>query len=96
MPRQSNGLQDTYLDPHYCKELPSKIDYERVSPYIAFTPHEVIQHTLRQTAQLAKSTDQRQFQVLRRKRLHEFLLHILIFLLQRQLKDTIVYMFPLV
>ena len=43
-------------DPHFSKALPSKIDYERLSPYFAFRPHDVIQHTLRQTTQLAKST----------------------------------------
>jgi hypothetical protein len=43
-------------DPHYSKALPSKIDYERLSPYFALRPHDVIQHTLRQTTQLAKST----------------------------------------
>jgi hypothetical protein len=66
-------------DPHYSKALPSKIDYERLSPYFAFRPHDVIQHTLRQTTQLAKSTVhypmqrhlKSQFQMLRHKRLHE-------------------------
>jgi hypothetical protein len=66
-------------DPHYSKALPSKIDYERLSPYFAFRPHDVIQHTLRQTTQLAKSTVnyplqchlRSQFQMLRHKRLNE-------------------------
>ena len=40
-------------DPHLSKALPGKIDYERLSPYFAFRPHDVIQHTLRQTTQLA-------------------------------------------
>jgi hypothetical protein len=35
--------------PHYSKALPSKIAYERLSPYFAFRPHDVIQHTLRRT-----------------------------------------------
>jgi hypothetical protein len=43
-------------DPHFSKALPSKIDYKRSSPYFLFRPHYVIQHTLRQTTQLAKST----------------------------------------
>jgi hypothetical protein len=67
------------VDPHYSKALPSKIDYERLSPYFAFRPHDVIQHTLRQTTQLAKSTvhyPMRRhlkscFQMLRHKRLNE-------------------------
>jgi hypothetical protein len=66
-------------DPHYCKELPSKIDYERLSPYFAFSPHDVIHNTLRQTPQLAKSTIPYPmrlhlnscFQMLRHKRLNE-------------------------
>jgi hypothetical protein len=68
-----------YVDPHYSKALPSKIDYERLSPYFAFRPHDVIQHTLRQTTQLAKSTVhypmrrhlKSRFQMLRHKRLNE-------------------------
>jgi hypothetical protein len=32
------------------------MDYERLSPYLTFRPHDVIQNTLRQTTQLAKST----------------------------------------
>jgi hypothetical protein len=42
--------------PHYSKTLPSKIDYEQLSPYVAFRPDDVIQNTLRQTTQLTKST----------------------------------------
>jgi hypothetical protein len=34
-------------DSHYSKPLPAKIDCERLSPYFAFQPHDVIQHTLR-------------------------------------------------
>ena len=67
------------IDPHFSKALPSKIDYERLSPYFAFRPHDVIQHTLRQTTQLAKSTIhypmrrhlKSRFQMLRHKRLNE-------------------------
>jgi hypothetical protein len=59
--------------------LPAKIDYEKLSPYFAFRPHDVIQHTLRQTTQLAKSTIhypmrrhfKSRFQMLRHKRLYE-------------------------
>jgi hypothetical protein len=58
-----------------------KIDYEKLSPYFAFRPHDVIQHTLRQTTQLAKSTIhypmrchlKSRFQILRHKRLNKFI-----------------------
>jgi hypothetical protein len=64
------------IDPHFSKALPSKIDDERLSPYFAFRPLDVIQHTLRQTTQLAKSTVhfpmqrhlKSRFQMLRHKR----------------------------
>jgi hypothetical protein len=65
--------------PHYSKALPSKIDYERLSPYFAFRPHDVIQQTLRQTTQVSKSTIhypmqhhlKSRFQTLRHVRLNE-------------------------
>jgi len=76
---QINHTAVTKTDPHYSKALPSKIDYERLSPYFAFRPHDVIQNTLRQTTQLAKSTIhypmrrhlKSRFQMLRHKRLNE-------------------------
>jgi hypothetical protein len=51
----------------------------KLSPYFAFRPRDVIQHTLRQTTQLAKSTIHYQmrfhlksrFQMLRHRRLNE-------------------------
>jgi hypothetical protein len=46
----------TTSDPHYSKALHIKIDYEKLSPYFAFRPRDVIQHTLQQTTELAKST----------------------------------------
>jgi hypothetical protein len=36
------------IDHLYKKALPAKIDYEKLSPYFAFRPHDVIQHTFRQ------------------------------------------------
>jgi hypothetical protein len=65
------------MDSFYSKSLPSKIDYEKLSPYFAFRPHDIIQHTLRQTTQLAKSTIhypmrrylKSHFQMIRNKRL---------------------------
>jgi hypothetical protein len=79
---QKTNVKDSALvniDPHFSKALPSKIDYKRLSPYFAFRPHDVIQHTLRQTTQLAKSTIhypmrrhfKSRFQMLRHKRLKE-------------------------
>jgi hypothetical protein len=56
---QKTNVEDSVMlniDPHFRKALPSKIDYERLSPYFAFSPHDVIHHTLRQATQLAKST----------------------------------------
>jgi hypothetical protein len=63
----------------YSKALSAKIDYEKLSSYYAFCPHDVMQHTLRQTTQLAKSTIhypmrhhlKSRFQVLRHKVLNE-------------------------
>jgi hypothetical protein len=46
---QKTNEEDSVLvnmDPHFSKALPSKINYERLSPYFAFRPHDVIQHTL--------------------------------------------------
>ena len=52
---------------------------KKLSPYFAFRPHDVIQHTLRQTTQFTKSTIyhpmrshlKSRFQMLRHKRLNE-------------------------
>jgi hypothetical protein len=74
-----NDLHQSNKDSFYSKALPAKIDYERLSPYFAFRPHDVIQHTLRQTTQLTYSTIhypmrhhlKSRFQMLRHKRLNE-------------------------
>jgi hypothetical protein len=73
---QKTNVEESVLlniDPHFSQALHSKIDYESLSPYFAFKPHDVIQQTLSQTKQLAKSTIhypmqcqlRSQFQVLR-------------------------------
>jgi hypothetical protein len=52
---QKTNVEDSILvktDTHFRKALRSKIDFERLSPYFAYTPHDVIQHTLRQTTSL--------------------------------------------
>jgi hypothetical protein len=77
--KSANDLSQLNTDTFYIKELPAKIDYEKLLPYFAFRPHDVIQHTLRQTTQLAKSTIhypmrrhlKSRFQILRHKRLNE-------------------------
>jgi hypothetical protein len=74
-----NYLHQLNKDSFYIKSLPDKIDYEKLSPYFAFRPHDVTQHTLRQTTQLAKSTIhypmrchlKSRFQTLRHKRINE-------------------------
>ena len=34
------NVMPTTTDPHPSKALPGKIDYERLSPYFAFQPHD--------------------------------------------------------
>jgi hypothetical protein len=77
--KNANDLNQLNKDYFYSKTLPAKIDYEKLSVYFAFRPHDVIQHTLRQTTQLARSTIHypmrchlmSQFQILRHKRMNE-------------------------
>jgi hypothetical protein len=77
--KDANDLNQLNKESFYSNALPSKIDYEKLSPYFAFRPHDVILHTLRQTTQLAKSTIhypmrrqlKSRFQILRHKRLNE-------------------------
>jgi hypothetical protein len=51
-----DGINQFNKDSFYSKAIPTKADYETLSPYFAFRPHDVMQHTLRQKPQLAKST----------------------------------------
>jgi hypothetical protein len=77
--KNSSDINQLNKDSFYSKALPAKIDYEKLSPYFAFRPHDVIQHTLRQTTQLAKYTIyypmrhhlKSRFQMLRHKRSNE-------------------------
>jgi hypothetical protein len=77
--KNANDINQLNKDSFYSKALPAKIDYEKLSLYFAFRPHDVIQHTLRQTTQLAKSTShylmrhhlKSRFQMVRYKRLNE-------------------------
>jgi hypothetical protein len=77
--KNANDLNQLNKDSFYIKSLPAKFDFEKLSPYFAFRPHDVIQHTLRQTTQLAKSIIhypmrrhlKSRFQILRHKRSNE-------------------------
>jgi hypothetical protein len=77
--KNANDLNQLNKDSFSNKALPAKIDYEKSTPYFAFRPHDNIQHTLRQTTQLAKCTIhypmrshlKSRFQMLRNKRLSE-------------------------
>jgi hypothetical protein len=77
--KNANDINQSNKDSFYSKALPANIDYEKLSPYFAFRPYDVIQHTLRQKTQLAKSTNhypmrchlKSRFQMLRHKRLNE-------------------------
>jgi hypothetical protein len=74
-----NSLWPNNKNPHYSKDLPEKTDYERLSPYAAFWPHEFVWHILKQFTQIANSKDhypmqrhlQSHFQMFRYKRLNE-------------------------
>jgi hypothetical protein len=77
--KNANDTNQLNKESFYSNTLPAKINYENLSPYFAFRPHDVIQHTLRQKTQLAKSTIHYpmrchlkcRFQMLRHKRLNE-------------------------
>jgi hypothetical protein len=83
----------------YSKTLPAIIDYEKLSPYFAFRPHDVIHHTLRQTTQLANSTIhypmrhylKSRFQMLSHKRLNEVIATDTYLQMKNQLKAIIVH-----
>jgi hypothetical protein len=44
---QVNQAAPIITDPYYSKAQPNKIDYERMSPYFVFRPHDDIQNILR-------------------------------------------------
>jgi hypothetical protein len=85
--KDANDINQLNKHSFYSKALPAKIDYEKLSPYFSFRPHDVIQHTLRQTTQLAKSTIhypirrhlKSRFQMLRHKRLNKVIATITYF-----------------
>jgi hypothetical protein len=43
--KNASDMNQSNMDSFYSKALPTKIDYEKRSPYFAFLPHDVIQHT---------------------------------------------------
>jgi hypothetical protein len=47
--KNANDINQLNKDSFYSNILPAKIGYEKLSPCFAFRPHDVIQHTLRQT-----------------------------------------------
>jgi hypothetical protein len=77
--KSANDINQLYKDSCYSKALTAKSDYEKLSPYFTFCPHDVTQDTLRQTIQLAKYTThypmncylKSRFQMLRHKRFNE-------------------------
>jgi hypothetical protein len=77
--KNANDINQLNKDSFYSKDLPAKIDYEKLSPNFAFHPHDVLQHSLTQTTELAKSTIhypmrrhlKSRFQMIRHKRLNE-------------------------
>jgi hypothetical protein len=79
--KDANDLNQLNKDSFYSKALPTKIYYEKLSPYFVFLPNDGIQHTLRQTTRQAKSTIhypmrrhlKSRFQMLRQKRLNEII-----------------------
>jgi hypothetical protein len=96
--KTESEFADVYLN-YVRKALPVKIDYEKLSPYFTFRPHDVIHHTLRQTTQLAKSTIhypmrhhlKSRFQMLRHKRLNEVIATDTYYVDKNQLKAMIVH-----
>jgi hypothetical protein len=52
----SNYINQSSKDSLHGKTLPPKIGYDKSSPYFTLLPHDVINHILRQTTQLDKST----------------------------------------
>jgi hypothetical protein len=91
---QDSQTLSTNTVPNYSKALPSNIDYERLSPYFALRPHDLIQNTLRKTTQLAKSTIhypmrrhlKSRFQMFSHKRLNEVIATDTYFASERSIK----------
>jgi hypothetical protein len=77
--KNANDINQSKKDSFYSKALSAKIEYEKLSPYFTYFPHDVMNHVLRQTTQLAKSIIyflirlhlKSRFQMLRHKRLNE-------------------------
>jgi hypothetical protein len=94
-----NDISQLSKNSFYRKALPAKIDNEKLSPYFSFRSHEVIQHTLRQTTQLSKSTIhypmrhylKSRFQILSHKKLNEVITTDTYFTNYNQLKDIILH-----
>jgi hypothetical protein len=93
--KNANDISQLNKDSFYRKALPAKMDYEKLSPYFALCPHDVIQHTLRETTQLAKSTIhypmrchlKSRFQILIHKRLNEVIATDTYFANEKSIED---------
>jgi hypothetical protein len=42
--KNTNDINQLNKDSFYSKALPAKFDHKKLSPYFAFSPHDVIQH----------------------------------------------------
>jgi hypothetical protein len=97
--KNANDINPLNNDSFYSKALPAKIDNQKLSPYIVFCPHDVIQHTFRHTTQLAKSTIhypmrhhlKSRFQMIRHKRFNEVIATDTYFANENQLNAMILH-----
>jgi hypothetical protein len=93
--KNANDINQLNKDSFYRKALPDKINFKKLSPYFGFRLHDVIQHTLRQTTQLAKSTIhypmrhhlKSRFQMLRHKSLNEVIAEDTYFANEKSIED---------
>jgi hypothetical protein len=56
--KDANDINQLNKDSFYSKALADKLDYENYHPTLHSALHDIIQHTLRQTTQISKSTIQ--------------------------------------
>jgi hypothetical protein len=97
--KNANDLNQLNKDSFYIKALPAKIDCKKLSPYFAFSLHNVIQHTSRQTTQLSNSTMhytmrchlKSHFQMLRQKKVNKVIAIDTFFSMKNQLKAIIMH-----
>jgi hypothetical protein len=91
----ANDINQLKEGSFYSKALPAKINYEKLSPYFTFRPYDIIQHTLRQTTQSAKSKIhypmrhhlKSQFQMMMNNRLNEVIATDIYFANEKSIED---------